>query len=506
MNPVLLPLHGRQMFLEKLPQVAAGQIVGGAELQADRVEVGPPAVQFRIVAQVGDLSQGEAALGTHQVQVHGVELLGLHGRPGLVLLGHVDRHHLLVVPEELPLRRDLGQQLHEVLQHLGVPLDRLAQRKALAGEVPLAAELFPGLQDVGLLLHLLGELAEAGHRPVDELPELRAIDLRVAVDAQLDLLPRPAEVPAPHPRLGAVERQLGHVVQRLQVELLDQFLPVERVPGRAELHLQQPLLAGDGVEEPAVRFLRPRESRPRSASSSRYRRKRVGAFWESAPSPCAPLDADRSTSARMRPSQRQGLPVRPTRSTVCQCRPSISQGMRASRPTSVMSRSPFCCGHFGGKVEELSLGEGARRPAPGPGPRQCTNAGMTDEAREATGAFVRALDPRSRLRIVHDDLLRRAGGDHVAALLARLGPEVDHPIGRLDHIQVVLDHDHRVAQIDQPIEHVEQLGQVVEVQAGGRLVQRYSVRPVSGRESSAASFTRCASPPESVGAGWPSVT
>ena len=73
-------------------------------------------------------------------------------------------------------------------------------------------------------LHLLGELAEAGHRPIDELPKLRAVDLLVAVHAQLDLLPRAAEVPAPHARLGAVERQLGHVVQRLQVELRDQFL------------------------------------------------------------------------------------------------------------------------------------------------------------------------------------------------------------------------------------------------------------------------------------------
>ena len=89
--------------------------------------------------------------GPDQVQIHRVELLGLHGRPGLVLLGHVDRHHLLVVPEELALRRGLGQQLEQVFQHVHVPVDLLAERKALAGEVPLAAELLPGLQDVGLL-------------------------------------------------------------------------------------------------------------------------------------------------------------------------------------------------------------------------------------------------------------------------------------------------------------------------------------------------------------------
>ena len=36
----------------------------------------------------------------------------------------------------------------------------------------------------------------------------------------------------------------------------------------------------------------------------------------------------------------------------------------------------------------------------------------------------------------------------------------------------MLDHHDRVAQIDQPVEHVQQLGQIVEVQAGGRLVEQ----------------------------------
>ena len=60
----------------------------------------------------------------------------------------------------------------------------------------------------------------------------------------------------------------------------------------------------------------------------------------------------------------------------------------------------------------------------------------------------------------------------MAAALARLGAQVDHPVGRLDDVEVVLDHDDRVAQVDQAVEHVEQLGQVVEVQAGGRLVEQ----------------------------------
>ena len=54
---------------------------------------------------------------------------------------------------------------------------------------------------------------------------------------------------------------------------------------------------------------------------------------------------------------------------------------------------------------------------------------------------------------------------------ARLGAQVDDPVGRLDHVEVVLDDDDRVAEIDQPVQHVEQLADVVEVQAGRRLVE-----------------------------------
>ena len=78
------------------------------------------------------------------------------------------------------------------------------------------------------------------------------------------------------------------------------------------------------------------------------------------------------------------------------------------------------------------------------------------------------------------DLLGRAGGDHLAALLAALGAEVDDPVGGLDHVEVVLDHDHRVAGVDQAVEHVEQPLDVGEVQAGGRLVE--DVERVAGRD------------------------
>ena len=44
-----------------------------------------------------------------------------------------------------------------------------------------------------------------------------------------------------------------------------------------------------------------------------------------------------------------------------------------------------------------------------------------------------------------------------AAVLAALGPEIDHPVRALDHVEVVLDHDERVAGIGQPLQRPQPL-------------------------------------------------
>ena len=44
-------------------------------------------------------------------------------------------------------------------------------------------------------------------------------------------------------------------------------------------------------------------------------------------------------------------------------------------------------------------------------------------------------------------LLRASLGDDVSACLASLRPKVDHPIGRLDDVQIVFDDDEGVARI-----------------------------------------------------------
>ena len=69
------------------------------------------------------------------------------------------------------------------------------------------------------------------------------------------------------------------------------------------------------------------------------------------------------------------------------------------------------------------------------------------------------------------DLFRCAGRDDATAVLAPFGTQVDHVVGRLDDVEVVLDHEQGVPRLEQLAERGEQLRDVVEVQPGRRLVQ-----------------------------------
>ena len=63
--------------------------------------------------------------------------------------------------------------------------------------------------------------------------------------------------------------------------------------------------------------------------------------------------------------------------------------------------------------------------------------------------------------------------------------------------------------VDEPVERRNELRDVGEVQARRRLVEQEqraavpALRRSRRSASSAASFSRCASPPDSVGTGWP---
>src|SRR3954451_23898312 len=69
------------------------------------------------------------------------------------------------------------------------------------------------------------------------------------------------------------------------------------------------------------------------------------------------------------------------------------------------------------------------------------------------------------------DVFRRAPGDDLAAAVAAFGAEVDDPVGGLDDFEIVLDDDDRVALRDQLVQHLQEFLDVVEMQAGGRLVK-----------------------------------
>ena len=72
---------------------------------------------------------------------------------------------------------------------------------------------------------------------------------------------------------------------------------------------------------------------------------------------------------------------------------------------------------------------------------------------------------------VGGDLLRRADRNHLAALVPALGPQVDHPVRRLNDIEVVLDDDDGVAVVAEAVQNIEQLLDVVEMEPRGGLVQ-----------------------------------
>ena len=94
-------------------------------------------------------------------------------------------------------------------------------------------------------------------------------------------------------------------------------------------------------------------------------------------------------------------------------------------------------------------------------------------ARRAGTSIERAPErkaPVSDLRL-RSTLRRGPCGDHVAAVLAGSRPHVDEPVGAAHHLLVVLDDEHRVAEVAQRLERPDQAVVVALVQADRRLVE-----------------------------------
>ena len=67
--------------------------------------------------------------------------------------------------------------------------------------------------------------------------------------------------------------------------------------------------------------------------------------------------------------------------------------------------------------------------------------------------------------------LRRSLGNKLPTLCSTFRTEVDYPIGGFDHVQVVFDHEQRMARIHEALENFQQYPNVFEMQAGRRLIK-----------------------------------
>src|SRR5439155_15415541 len=78
----------------------------------------------------------------------------------------------------------------------------------------------------------------------------------------------------------------------------------------------------------------------------------------------------------------------------------------------------------------------------------------------------------SRVRRLHlPDLFRRPCRHEHPAGVAALRPEVDDEVGGLDHVEIVLDDEQRVARLEKLLERGQQLRDVVEMQTRRRLIE-----------------------------------
>ncbi len=96
----------------------------------------------------------------------------------------------------------------------------------------------------------------------------------------------------------------------------------------------------------------------------------------------------------------------------------------------------------------------------------------------ALAALGRDLDPAAAgeviggeavLRLEH--VLQRALRHDLAPVDARAGAQIDHVVGGADRVLVVLDHDHRVAEVAQPLQRFQQPVVVALVEADAGLVE-----------------------------------
>ena len=119
--------------------------------------------------------------------------------------------------------------------------------------------------------------------------------------------------------------------------------------------------------------------------------------------------------------------------------------------------------------------------------------GVLNRAAEGRGDALRLQQRASGMRGAHaHHVLGSADADDGAAGMAAFRAQIDDPVGGADDVEIVFDHQQRVPGLDEAPERTQQLGDVVEMQAGGGLIEkkqrtaRRSGGPRRGRTASAA--------------------
>ena len=70
------------------------------------------------------------------------------------------------------------------------------------------------------------------------------------------------------------------------------------------------------------------------------------------------------------------------------------------------------------------------------------------------------------------DLFWPSSTDDAATIFSALRPEVDDPVGVANHVEIVLDDDDGISKVSESVENFKKLPNVVEMQSGGRLVEK----------------------------------
>src|SRR4029077_9817324 len=69
------------------------------------------------------------------------------------------------------------------------------------------------------------------------------------------------------------------------------------------------------------------------------------------------------------------------------------------------------------------------------------------------------------------DLFGRANADYFSAFISRFWSKIDSPVGALNHLKIVLDHDDRMTAVDETLKNLQQHRDVIEMESSSRFIK-----------------------------------